>query len=254
MIVMVAAVVTTLVFGGARRRAALHPRAVLRGPRGPGAHRPTRPGRGPHGCGDSGLHLPACACGRRAHRADGLARCSPGDQRGEPPRDSTRREPLLAVVSRRYSAGAGLLRARAALWDRQRRGVNRLLGSADVVIRGDRASKLGLTGWPRPGLAHRQRLIPGVANGSRSRTASLWRVIVVEVVLDGSADGHRDRPSGRPLPFRRSWSRTRHLLASSRGHGLPGAHPGQLVHAVALGPVSGWPWWRSSRWSTCGRP
>ena len=101
--------------------------------------------------------------------------------------DSTHREPLLAVVLRRYSAVAlgcyvlvllsGIVNAavRIGSWDQ-------LTSSYGVIA----LSKLGLTVLlAAAGFAHRQWLIPGVADGSRSRTASLWRVIVVEVVLMG---------------------------------------------------------------------
>ncbi|MFI3892795.1 cytochrome c oxidase assembly protein [Kocuria rhizophila] len=101
--------------------------------------------------------------------------------------DSTHREPLLAVVLRRYSAVAlgcyvlvllsGIVNAavRIGSWDQ-------LTSSYGVIA----LSKLGLTVLlAAAGFAHRQWLIPGVADGSRSRTATLWRVIVVEVVLMG---------------------------------------------------------------------
>ncbi|WP_423446650.1 cytochrome c oxidase assembly protein [Kocuria sp. KSNUG] len=100
---------------------------------------------------------------------------------------STHTEPLLAVVLRRYSAVAlgcyvlvllsGIVNAavRIGSWEQ--------LSTPYGLIA---LSKLGLTVLlAAAGFAHRQWLIPGVADGSRSRTATLWRVIVVEVVLMG---------------------------------------------------------------------
>lgn len=100
---------------------------------------------------------------------------------------TTHREPLLAVVLRRYSVVAlgcyalvffsGIVNAavRIGTWEQ--------LGSSYGVLA---LTKLVLTLLlAAAGFAHRQWLIPGVAEGSRSRTATLWRVIVVEVFLMG---------------------------------------------------------------------
>ena len=100
---------------------------------------------------------------------------------------TTRTEPLLAVVLRRYSVVAlgcyllvvlsGIINAavRIGSWEQ-------LTSSYGMLA----VTKLVLTlALAAAGFAHRQWLIPGVADGSRSRTATLWRVIVVEVVLMG---------------------------------------------------------------------
>ena len=100
---------------------------------------------------------------------------------------TTHTEPLLAVVLRRYSAVAlgcyalvllsGIVNAavRIGSWEQ--------LGSSYGVLALTKLMLTLLLGLA--GFAHRQWLIPGVVDGSRSRTATLWRVIVVEVVLMG---------------------------------------------------------------------
>ena len=100
---------------------------------------------------------------------------------------NTHTEPLLAVVLRRYSAVAlgcyalvllsGIVNAavRVGSWEQ--------LGSSYGVLALTKLMLTLLLGLA--GFAHRQWLIPGVVDGSRSRTATLWRVIVVEVVLMG---------------------------------------------------------------------
>lgn len=96
-------------------------------------------------------------------------------------------EPLLAVVLRRYSVVAlgcyllvllsGIINAavRIGTWEQ-------LTSSYGILA----LTKLVLTLLlALAGFAHRQWLIPGVADGSRSRAATMWRVLVVEVVLMG---------------------------------------------------------------------
>ncbi|WP_141268597.1 cytochrome c oxidase assembly protein, partial [Kocuria varians] len=100
---------------------------------------------------------------------------------------STRTEPLLAVVLRRYSVVAlgcyvlvllsGVINAavRIGTWEQ--------LASPYGTLA---LTKLVLTLLLAvAGFAHRQWLIPGVEDGSRSRTATLWRVVLGEVVLMG---------------------------------------------------------------------
>ncbi|WP_202931732.1 cytochrome c oxidase assembly protein [Kocuria marina] len=100
---------------------------------------------------------------------------------------SSHTEPLLAVVLRRYSVVAlgcyllvllsGIINAavRIGTWEQ-------LTSSYGILA----LTKLVLTILlALAGFAHRQWLIPGVADGSRSRAATLWRVLVVEVVLMG---------------------------------------------------------------------
>ncbi|WP_344205025.1 cytochrome c oxidase assembly protein [Kocuria salsicia] len=100
---------------------------------------------------------------------------------------TTHTEPLLAVVLRRYSAVAlgcyalvllsGIVNAavRIGSWEQ--------LGSSYGVLALTKLVLTLLLGLA--GFAHRQWLIPGVVDGSRSRTVTMWRVIVVEVVLMG---------------------------------------------------------------------
>ena len=100
---------------------------------------------------------------------------------------ATHREPLLAVVLRRYSAVAlgcyvlvllsGIVNAQIRIGTWQQLDT----GYGHIVV-----SKLVLTLLLAViGFAHRRWLIRGVAAGSRSRTATLWRVIVVELALMG---------------------------------------------------------------------
>lgn len=100
---------------------------------------------------------------------------------------ATHREPLLAVVLRRYSALAlgcyalvllsGIINAqiRIGTWHQLDSGYGHIVVSKLVLT-----LLLAVLGF-----AHRRWLIPGVADGSRSRTATLWRVIVVELALMG---------------------------------------------------------------------
>ncbi|MBD2761663.1 bifunctional copper resistance protein CopD/cytochrome c oxidase assembly protein [Kocuria sp. cx-116] len=101
--------------------------------------------------------------------------------------ETKQRVPLLAVVLRRYSVVAlgcyflvllsGIINAqvRIGTWEQLNTGYGGIV-LAKLVL----TLVLMLVGY-----AHRQWLIPGVADGSRSRTATLWRVIVVELVLMG---------------------------------------------------------------------
>ena len=100
---------------------------------------------------------------------------------------ATHREPLLAVVLRRYSVVAfgcyftvllsGIVNAQIRIGNWQQLDT----GYGHIVV-----SKLVLTLLLAVvGFAHRQWLIPGLVAGSRSRTATLWRVIVVELALMG---------------------------------------------------------------------
>ncbi|MDO4918201.1 cytochrome c oxidase assembly protein [Kocuria sp.] len=100
---------------------------------------------------------------------------------------TTHTEPLLAVVLRRYSVVAlgcyalvllsGIINAAVRIGSSEQ-----LMSSYGLLA----LSKLVLTLLlALAGFAHRQWLIPGVADGSRSRTATLWRVIVVEVAVMG---------------------------------------------------------------------
>ncbi|MEX3600414.1 cytochrome c oxidase assembly protein [Kocuria carniphila] len=101
--------------------------------------------------------------------------------------ETKHRVPLLSVVLRRYSVVAlgcyflvllsGIINAqvRIGTWEQLNSGYGRIV-LAKLVL----TLLLALVGF-----AHRQWLIPGVEDGSRSRTATLWRVIVVELVLMG---------------------------------------------------------------------